>query len=770
VKEIARRKEEAKREKKAKVSKVKRAVSGASRIVNSVRQRVTNSILVLVGTAVATLTAIYKSLIKVGDLIQKRSTDGIRYNMPDSELERLELFASGRTMLKGDPDVFKKAFGFIMTNFTDPAKLNTGVIESIAHIMQEDVKHFLRFITKEANTPADVFYHIADSIMRVSRAGIAAGMPGSDPDRAFAANINAVNRILGSDIANPILDWVKAVGYTGNEKYHTSYEAYTHTDKFVGTTPNKTGLAPPGVKVAAEDTLSQWSQLMSLLRGLYTDVFANMLARLGDVVMYLRTLLRPIVGAISPEFMVSENEWAIRNNQEVRDRVTYNREVMEYGLRMHAKERGYAEEGGLERFVSVIKSIDEEKDEAVKVNRIEGIGGINKFVEDLWVTSTYFAYTKKLNELDNAVITKDNPALKRLGFPSMVGQERPVSGTDAQLGADATNMARVRVMSAYKAYENVAKKQAEEDRKGQARIDHAIETKEDRERAREKQVERDTNVYARHREEAQLNMAKERERYGIATEADKLIIARAKSQEEAKRYEEAQRQREEIVRNAVIKNGDINWKEFDKALKLQENKIAEMQRKEFSPEQIMKEFATLKIMERAHEEATKGDPNVYVSPAEVVERLGLNQLETQRFAFALYNDMRQSLDFVNKVNASNSTKSYGSSIDNIYKQAIALNKGNTLGGLRQVAGDIMDVARISGISSAELQEALVYIEPKMDTDRSLNVTLVYTDRSNITREKVIEVKNRGEIDVGKFFEVPGWALQFGQYNYQDPPL
>jgi hypothetical protein len=428
----------AKAAKAAKRAGTARKVGGAMFIADHIRRQILHNISSAVHMAVQVLTSIYKVVTSVGETIRKRNTDAMRYNLPTEEMKRLNQFAEGRTGL--DSDVFAKVFGKIIGDFSDPTSFNARSVEFLAPLMRQDVRHLVGFLSSEADSPDTTAYAILDSVMRATREGYGAGISGMSPDRAYMINYGKLleyNESLAALFERWVKDLDKYGGLYGDGAIHTSFDAYTRDARFAAAT-QPTGLTTPATEIGAEDTVDQWEELKAIWLGLKNDIFANILSKLSDAVMYLRNMSRMVMGKFAPEYAEAEERAAIASNQEIRNRVVYDLALMEPYAKEYAAAQGFGGEDGLERFLGILNKVRLGKDEAAMIETLR----TNNMSADTYNTalsalSHYIEARDKLFEVDNAVVTEDSFIARQLGF-SMKGQTLFVGGgTDAQRVASA---------------------------------------------------------------------------------------------------------------------------------------------------------------------------------------------------------------------------------------------------------------------------------------------------------------------------------------------
>jgi len=396
---------------------------GAVRLAGAALSRILGIISSVIQTAANLLGRIYKQLTEMGDEIRERSTDARRFNMLGSSMKSLQNFAVARGL---DKDIFAKAFGKIMHDFSNPTKFNTAAVELLAPVMGMSTKKLTGFLTKEANSPDTIAYSILNSFMNATRNGKGGGRDLGDPNKAYAVNYEILQD-FSPELAQLFARWSEDIrnigGFSSKQEAAKDYEKYMNDPRF-NSTKDK-GFIKPGADAAAKDTLDQWNELLGLLSGIKDALLTKLIGSLSGLIVSLRNFINRVFGGVFPELRAAENENAKIENNKIKERTRLQMELAEPAIMDYLASRfgdKYKDKHGVERFLADINDIRKTTNAGEKLSKLDKMGlTYEEYVEKvLPMIMPYNVYKHKLQEVreatDNNGVTKfvDNGTLAQM--------------------------------------------------------------------------------------------------------------------------------------------------------------------------------------------------------------------------------------------------------------------------------------------------------------------------------------------------------------------
>jgi hypothetical protein len=248
----------------------------------SVASTVLRSIITIITIVIGVLTKIFSAVRDMGDLVRKQVGDSAIYNMG---VEEVKTFRLKETQLGLKQDTFSRAFGKMMTDFSDPTMLNENSIEKLAPGMRERVPGILKMITNPemAANPKGAAYAIIDAFMNNTRDSLGGVLKRDETDSAMAANYAYLSS-YNQDIAD-----IYKASYLYQTSNGRTLSGYKGVSSIVAA--DKLGdYTPPNLAAAADDTHQDWLNFIAVLQGIKDTVLQQILANLGDIIASIRNI------------------------------------------------------------------------------------------------------------------------------------------------------------------------------------------------------------------------------------------------------------------------------------------------------------------------------------------------------------------------------------------------------------------------------------------------------------------------------------------------
>jgi hypothetical protein len=263
------------------------------------------------------------------------------FNMPYTEMQDLNRFASSRTNLS--PDIFSKIFSKVTASFSNPVALDTDAIGKLAPYLGTTTVRLTDFITRKTDRPDTIAYAIINKMMQNTVNGIGGVQSGLDSDEAFAINREAL-AAFDPHFAELYADWYYwAVGEERSGKTTLRQEARTGIyNSFIEPLTPEGGALGGSDYEAAKESQSDLQSFVAGLRAIKDDILTKMLVYLGDLVVLARNFVMKWFAKnnLFPEYVASESAAAEMSNAEGREVIGKQRDFYEPAVQALADEYG----------------------------------------------------------------------------------------------------------------------------------------------------------------------------------------------------------------------------------------------------------------------------------------------------------------------------------------------------------------------------------------------------------------------------------------------